>query len=162
ALAHYNLGNALRALDQLAEAEVAYRKAVDLQPDHAEALCNLGLLLRRLGRFREGRDALRRGHELGSKRPGWSSPSEKWLREVERYLELEPRLAAFLRGDAKPADAAQAVDLAQLCYYKRCFSASARFFADAFALKPALAEDLSASYRYDAACSAAQAAGGLG
>src|SRR5262249_8066960 len=45
ALAHYNLGGALREQGRVVEAEAAYRKAIALQPDHAEAHDNLGTLL---------------------------------------------------------------------------------------------------------------------
>ena len=49
------------------------------------ALCHwrlLGHALRRSGRFAEARDSYRRGHELGSKKPGWPYPSAGWLRDA--------------------------------------------------------------------------------
>ena len=45
--AHYNLANALRELNRLAEAEASYRDAIRLRPElHLEAMINLGNVLR--------------------------------------------------------------------------------------------------------------------
>jgi hypothetical protein len=53
--------------------------------------------------------------------------------------------------------------LADLCRrYKRLYAASARFYAEAFADQPRLAEDSQKGHRYDAACAAALAAAGRG
>ena len=43
--AHNNLGVLLRAQGKLAEAEAAYRKAIELDPEHIDAYHNLGVLL---------------------------------------------------------------------------------------------------------------------
>src|SRR5262249_35067866 len=43
---HNNLGEALRALDRLQEAEAAYRRALALDAEHPGALANLGTLSR--------------------------------------------------------------------------------------------------------------------
>ena len=40
-----NLGEPLRALGRREEAAAAYQKAIELHPDNAEALTNLGLIL---------------------------------------------------------------------------------------------------------------------
>jgi serine/threonine-protein kinase len=106
---------------------------------------------------------LRRGHELGSRAPGWRHPSAQWLRGAERLLDLEARLPALLRGTARPADAAERLALAQLCqHHKRRYAASARLYAEAFAEQPRLAADLQTAHRYNAACAAARAAAGQG
>jgi hypothetical protein len=72
-------------------------------------------------------------------------------------VELDGKLPAILRGVAKPTDAAERLALANLCTIKKLPGAAARFFDEAFAAQPALAEDLSKWYRYSAACSAALA-----
>ena len=41
-MAHNNLGNALRDRGLLAEAEASFRRALQLNPDYAEAHANLG------------------------------------------------------------------------------------------------------------------------
>jgi len=50
AAVHYNLGNALHALDRLEEAEASYERAVALDPDYAKAYHNLGCVLCAQGR----------------------------------------------------------------------------------------------------------------
>jgi hypothetical protein len=85
------------------------------------------------------------------------------LQECERWLALEKRLPAVLQGQAKPASAAERLALAQLCQrHKEFYAASARFYAEAFAEEPGLAQDLRAGHRYNAACAAALASAGRG
>ena len=47
-----DLGNLLLLVPQPDEAEAAYRKAIELDPDKASALYNLGLLLQQRGELR--------------------------------------------------------------------------------------------------------------
>jgi hypothetical protein len=79
-------------------------------------------------------------------------------------VELERRLPALLRGQQQPADAGERLTLAWMCqYHKHLHAAAARFFGEAFAAQPALAENLGAvGGRYDAACAAALAGCGQG
>jgi serine/threonine protein kinase/Flp pilus assembly protein TadD len=156
--AHLGLGSALMANRQPDEAIAEYREAIRLKKDYPEAHCNLGLiLLREKGEFREALEALRRGHELGSKNPRWPYRSAQWVRDGERLLELNGKLAAILSGQKQPADAAERLALAQLCLLpcKKQYAAAVRFYNEAFADKPQLADDLNAQHRYNAACSAA-------
>jgi Flp pilus assembly protein TadD len=163
ALAHYNLGLALGKQEKHSAAEAAYRKAIALQPNYAEAHCNLGDVLQRQGRFADALSARKRGHELGSARPGWPYPSAKWVREARRLVALDARLPQFLSGQAQPAGAGESMALAQMCQmHKKQYAAAARFFAGAFAAQPTLADDLGAGHRYNAACAAALAGCGAG
>jgi tetratricopeptide (TPR) repeat protein len=153
---HYNLGNALMGKGHLDEAMAEYRQAIRLKPDYAEAHCNLGHILRRQGHFGEALTCLRRGHELGSKQPGWRYPSAQWVRDTEQEFALERKLPAILSGEETPANPDETVALAWMCQqHKRRHVAAARLYADAFAAEPKLA----AEHRYNAACSAALAAG---
>jgi serine/threonine-protein kinase len=160
--AHVNLGNALAAQNKLAEAVAEYKEALRLQPDFPLAHINLGNTLMRQGKFTEALDAVRRGHELGSKTRGWRHPSALWVRQAERRVELDAQLPAFLQGDAKPTDAVEQIELAQVCKFKRWHAAAARFCAEAFSAKPDLASDLNAGHRYNAALVAALAGCGRG
>jgi serine/threonine-protein kinase len=54
------------------------------------------------------------------------------------------------------------VEFAQLCNRKQLYAAAARFYSDAFAAEPKLAEPVPASGRYYAACAAAKAGCGHG
>jgi hypothetical protein len=38
------------------------------------------------GKFRQALEELRRGHELGSKLPGWKLPSAEWVRQCEKLI----------------------------------------------------------------------------
>jgi hypothetical protein len=76
---------------------------------------------------------------------------------------LDEKLAPILKGDAKPADAAEHLALAHLCrQYKRFYAAATQLYASAFAAEPTLADDLAGAHRYNAACSAALAGAGKG
>jgi tetratricopeptide (TPR) repeat protein len=161
ALAHYNLGTALYLMGRFDEAEAECRHAITLEPKYAEAHCNLGQILRGLGRFEEAVTCLKRGHELGTKQPGWRYPSAQWLENAEQEAGLARKLSFILMGEASPATADEAVALASMCQqpYKKRYAASARLYAEAFVLEPKLAADLNKQHRYHAACSAALAAG---
>jgi serine/threonine protein kinase/tetratricopeptide (TPR) repeat protein len=159
---HYHLGLALHKQGKLDEAIAAYIEAIRVKPDLAEAHCNLGHLLSQQGRFREALAEFRRGHELGSKRPGWPYPSAEWVRRAERLVALERRLPAVIRGDVKPNDAAEGIGFADLAYKSKQFGPSARLYSESFGADPKLAEDMEAGHRYAAACAAALAGAGQG
>jgi serine/threonine-protein kinase len=61
-----------------------------------------------------------------------------------------------------PASPAEQAEFASLFALKRLDSAAARFYEEAFAAEPKLADDLGAGHRYDAACAAALAGCGQG
>ncbi len=160
--AHYNLGNALRVQGHLERAVAEYEAAIRLKPDYAEAHCNLGLILLQMGNFGEGLESLEKGHALGSKQPGWPYPSETWVGNARRLVELEAKLPALLKGKTTPKDSAERLALADFCYQTARYATSARFWGEAFAETPALADDLTNGHRYNAACSASLAASGRG
>jgi tetratricopeptide (TPR) repeat protein len=161
--AHCNLGSALDARGRLDEAIAEYQKALRLKKDYAEAHCNLGSSFKRQGRFREAVEEYRLGHELGSRNPRWHYPSAQWLRNAERLADLDARLPALLQGREQPKDADERLALAWLCQqHKALFAAAARWYGEAFAAQPSLADDLPSGRRYDAACAAALAGCGRG
>jgi hypothetical protein len=75
---------------------------------------------------------------------------------------LDARLPAILLGKEKPANAAEQIEFAYLCILKKRYAAVARFFRDAFAADPELAEAVPAGNRYDAARAATLAGCGQG
>jgi tetratricopeptide (TPR) repeat protein len=161
--AHYNLGCTLDKKGDPDGAVAEYRKAIGSNPNYAEAHCNLGLVLQRRSEFRPALEELRRGHELGSKRPGWPYPSAQWVRHAERLVELDGKFPSILKGEAKPASTGECLELALMCVqYKKFNRAAAQLFAQAFAEQPQLADDLKAQHRYNAACAAALAGCGQG
>jgi tetratricopeptide (TPR) repeat protein len=158
ALAHYNLGNVLSDKGDLTGARAAYQEAIALQPDYAEAHCYLALTLQEQGEFRKALEAMRRGHELGSRKPRWPHPSADWLRRCQRLVELEEQLPGLLAGKTTPASAEEGIEIAEVCALKRQPRAALRFYEDAFAAQPRLL----ARHRYNAACVATRAGCGRG
>ncbi len=162
AAAHSNLGFALHVQGQVAEAIDEFKKAIEIDPQFAQAHRGLVLALLWQGQFPEALRAAQRcldvhpiGHPM---RPAAS----QLLRQCEQMQVLDPKLPAFLKGEARPTDAAEQVGLAILCVIKKRYAAAARFFADTFAAQPRLADTLQAGHRYKAACTAALAAAGEG
>jgi serine/threonine protein kinase/Flp pilus assembly protein TadD len=138
--AHYNLAAALsHGQGKLAEAEAAYRNVIALKPDYAEAYCNLGQTLSRQGRFAEALAAVKRGHQLGSRKASWPYPSAQWVRDTERRVTLADKLPKFLSGEAQPANTAERLAVAGVCCDSQKFHAAARFYGQAFADQPKLA-----------------------
>jgi serine/threonine-protein kinase len=160
--AHTSLGIALYCQGRYKEAEAAFRAAIRLKPDLPQAHCDLGLALVHQGRFGEALQSLRRGHALGSARPGWPYPSAASVRHCQRLVELDQMLPAVLSGSVEPSSPQERLELASLCQLpcKRLHATAARFAADAFRADPKRAGDLQQQYRYNAARSAALAAAG--
>jgi serine/threonine-protein kinase len=84
---HFNRGRVLTEKKDLDGAAAAYREALKLHPTFAEAHCNLGLILQTQKQYAKALEHLRRGHELGSKQPGWNYPSAVWVSACEKLLE---------------------------------------------------------------------------
>jgi eukaryotic-like serine/threonine-protein kinase len=162
AIAHFNLGLDLAGLGQQDEAIAEYRTAIRLEPDFAVGHCNLGLMLQERGQFHEALIEIRRGHELGAKKPNWAVPSAEWVRRAERLVALLGRLPSILRGDEKPSDNLEQLQFAGVAYRANQPVPAARLFAEALSADPTLAEDMTAQNRYTGACAAALAAAGKG
>jgi hypothetical protein len=117
--------------------------------------------LKRQGDFAEALKALQQGHELGTRTPGWSYPSDAWVKHCAYLVTLDRKLPALLQGE--PASAAEQLALADMCLrYKKRYRNAVSLFDKAFAGEPKLADDLPKAYRYNAACAAALAAAGKG
>jgi serine/threonine-protein kinase len=159
---HNNLAAALVDAGDLKAAIDEFGKAISLNPNSAEAHYNLGRALRQVGDFTGSLVALRRGHELGSKQPGWSYPSAQWVRRAEQSAPLANRLQAVLRGEAQPANNAERLTLAYMCYDTKRHTVAARLWDEALKADPSLGDDYRKRHRYHAACAAALAAAGRG
>ena len=62
-----NYGVILKNLGKLKEAEISYRKAIELNPNFAEAHSNLGNILKDLGKLKEAEISTRKAIELNPK-----------------------------------------------------------------------------------------------
>jgi tetratricopeptide (TPR) repeat protein len=156
---HCNLGAALAKKGQLDEAIAEWRQALRLDKDFALAHHNLGEALAHKGHLDEAIAELREALRL-QPHDGWA---RALLRQTEQMARLQSRLPALLQGKEQPKDAAERLALAGLCQRldKQLYAAAARWYAEAFAAQPSLADDLSSS-RYNAACAAALAGCGRG
>jgi Tfp pilus assembly protein PilF len=158
--AYTNLGGALRARKDVDGAIAAYCRAIELNPTSATTHGALGQALFQQGRFAEARTAARRCLELLPEGDPLRPQASQQLQVCERLLALEERLSATLRGEVEPAGAAERLALARLCQrFGPRHATAARLYAEAFAADPKLAADLGQQHRYNAACSAALAAG---
>jgi tetratricopeptide (TPR) repeat protein len=112
---YYNLGGALLRQRKVDEAAAAFRRAIELKPDYALAYKGLGDALKLQVRFADSLWAYRRCHELGSKEPGWSHPSAKWVRDAERLAaksqRAKPKQGKEDKGDDRPKRSPTEADL---------------------------------------------------
>jgi hypothetical protein len=119
--------------------------------------------LLRQGRFPDTLAAYKRSQDLGAKTQSWDdSACARMVRNVEQLVALEDKLPKLLKGEAQPADNAERLVLAQCAYYKSLYAAATRFYAQALAAQPEVADNLETANRYDAACAAALAGCGQG
>jgi tetratricopeptide (TPR) repeat protein/tRNA A-37 threonylcarbamoyl transferase component Bud32 len=160
--AHQNLGEMFTSQEKWEEAAAAYRRVIALEPQYAVGHGALGQALLKQGEFTEARQATRRCLELLPAQHNLRLFVSEQMRQCEQILALDTKLSAILAGKEKAADAAEQVRLAGLCVLRKRPAAAARFFTDAFAAHPALADDLKAGHRYNAACAAVLAAAGQG
>jgi serine/threonine-protein kinase len=108
-------------------------------------------------RFDEGLAFVKKGRDLLPARDPLREQTRPLLQRCQRYLALDTRLPRILKGAEKPANAAEQIEVAQLCVLKKLYAAAARFYDDAFTAEPKLAEAVPTGTRYYAACAAAQA-----
>jgi tetratricopeptide (TPR) repeat protein len=163
AAAHMNLGTALAAMKDLAGAVACFQKAIALDPELAEAHAALGQALLGQGHFAEAAQATAQALKLLPPNSPLHASAQKQQVLCQQLLALDQKLAAVLQGQVQPKDAAEQLDLANLCQrFKHQYADAAKFYAAAFAAEPKLAEDLNKSNRYNAACAAVLAAAGQG
>jgi predicted O-linked N-acetylglucosamine transferase (SPINDLY family) len=96
-----NLANALRTADRLGDAIDAYRRAVELEPNYAEAHNNLGNALRESGDAAAALTSCARALEL---RPGYAQAYNNLANALKDLGEIDAALVAY--GKAIGADAA--------------------------------------------------------
>jgi tetratricopeptide (TPR) repeat protein len=160
--AHFNLGVALAQQDRNPEAIRSFRAAIDIKPDYAAAWGSLGLTLQREGEFADALKALQKSRDLLPPDDPNRRTMQQYVDRCNQLIDLDRKLAEILKGAAKPKSAAERVELAQVCVAKKLYGTAARFYQEAFAEEPRLAEELRAGRRYEAARAASRAGGGRG
>jgi tetratricopeptide (TPR) repeat protein len=153
-----DLADALMQQGKPEEAATYCRKVLELDPKDWLASANLAEVLMGLSRYAEAEEADRRALALMPS----NDPNHLEVEAALRRARLGPRLAAVLRGDDRPASAAEGLDFATVCRYQWRLADAARLYADAYAADPKLAADLAAGHRHEAACCAALAGCGNG
>ncbi len=156
--AFLNLGFALYLQGKQEEAVVPLRKAVQFEPRLALAHRLLGQILFEQGKLDEAIASLNKALELDPQDP----ISPELLKKAKWMQPLLDKLDLFIEGKLEPADNGQRLDLALLSFERKRFAASARFFAEALAKDPKLADDPMKGNRYNAACAALRASSGEG
>jgi Flp pilus assembly protein TadD len=157
---HNNLGEALATDGQLDQALAEYQTAVRLMKDNPQFRCDLGDALFTKGLLDEAIEAYQEAVRLKKDFPN----ARNKLALARQCKEAAARLPRILKGEAQPADAADCIVLGRLCAQQArgLYAAAARFYAQAFADKPQLADYPTSQNRYDAACAAARAGCGQG
>jgi tetratricopeptide (TPR) repeat protein len=158
--ARTSLGGALVLEGLRDEAISELRKALELKPDQWETHVNLGAALIEKGILDEGITECRRAIKLNPD----AAAARHNLDKALRWVKAEAKLSAILKGEVQPADVAERIALASLCQeeFKKLYVASFRFYVDAFAAQPQLADDFENAHRHNAACAAAMAGCGQG
>ena len=156
-----NLGLALRIKGDLDGAVEAFRKTIELDPGFAEAHCMLGKTEEARGDLTGALAHLEKGHQIGSKRANWPAAPAQWVADCRQLIAMDARLPAILAGNDPPRDG-ERLTLADLCFKKKRYVSSTRFFGEAFAADPAPADDPRKAYRFNAACAAVLAGLGRG
>jgi predicted O-linked N-acetylglucosamine transferase (SPINDLY family) len=103
AVAHNNLGGVLRRMGRLDEAVAAYRRAIAIKPDYADAFHNLGSTLHDLKRFPGAIAAIERAVQLKPDHAEAFDTLGNSLKDLRRY---EEAIAAYRRSLDLKADSA--------------------------------------------------------
>ncbi len=98
---------------------------------------------------------------LGRANPADVARAEAKIAASERRKALLGRLDAVLKGEGRARDSAEALAFAALSAVRGQHANAVRFYAEAFAADPTLADNPKAVHRYKAACSAARAGCGM-
>jgi eukaryotic-like serine/threonine-protein kinase len=160
---HSWLGEALRRQGKKADALEEARQAASLPPGSAGVQYRLGEALAATGRYDEALAAFLQARQLRPPSPDPDEPEplpwDERVAAARRDLELDRALAAVRDGKVRAVDPVLLADLGRFCAESGDEPLRAvRFYADAFAAAPALADDRAARRRFGAACAAARAA----
>jgi serine/threonine protein kinase/tetratricopeptide (TPR) repeat protein len=135
---HHNLASILMLKGRWDEAIAEFRVAIDLAPQNGQSYGGLATALALQGRFAEARPFFQRSLELIPDGDPRRALATKNLQACEKMMPLEQKLPAVLKGVARPADAAEALALAEFCQvYKHYYVAASHLFAEVFAAQPA-------------------------
>jgi tRNA A-37 threonylcarbamoyl transferase component Bud32/tetratricopeptide (TPR) repeat protein len=153
--AHVNLGNVLLQKGDLDGAEASYRAALAIDAGATGIYFNIGLVCDRRGDLA--------GAEEWRRKAVAAAPTNTYFREVlDDTVRKRARLDELAAGRGKPATPAEAIELAELVSVpaQRRYVLAVGFYSRAFAVSPALTQDIGKGHRYNAARTALRAAAG--
>ncbi len=151
---HVDLGNGFLMQGNLDAGIDELKNAIRIDPRHAEAHAILGIALHRQGKLDQAIEQLRTVLIFQPNLAEAHGELGEVLREQGKLDEAIYQIRAAIQ--IKP-DVAEAH-----CMLGWALQPSARYWNDAFDAQPALADDLAAANRYNAACAAASAGTGKG
>jgi tetratricopeptide (TPR) repeat protein len=138
AVAHVNLGSALKDQGKLDEAVACYRRALQLKPHVAEAHNNLGVALRDQGKIDEALACYRRALEL---KPDYAEAHNNLGNALRDQGKLDEALARYRRAlELKPEYAEPHSNLGNLLKDQRKLDEALACYRRALELKPDFAE----------------------
>jgi tetratricopeptide (TPR) repeat protein len=171
---YLKMGNCLwlnSGLNSNEEVRNAWRTAIRLDPECAEAHCSLGFAIHLEG---DNQDAIRefeRGQDLATRKALGLKDMRSLIRQCQDAIEADKwllaQLPAFLEKDSAAAGAGEFVLFAEFCRRTKRYATSSRFWSKAFSAEPDLANSIDPSFgnymnRFNAACYSALAGIGEG
>jgi tetratricopeptide (TPR) repeat protein len=145
-LAEYRQGRPEQAVPLLKESAA-------LLPNRAGPRLTLAMAQFRSGSPSEARKTLAAAVRAYNWKASQADHTTAWVSHVlrrEAEALILPNLPAFLQGEFQPRDNDERLALLGICQFQGCYGAAARFYADAFAADPDLADHLTTECRYRA------------
>ncbi len=163
ALPHSNLGFELFNSKQIEESKKEFEISLQLDPTFPPAHVGRGLILRQQGDIDGARAELRRAWNSTSPKDPNRAALQVELQRTELIAALDARLASVIGGQYQPQFPREALELAEYCSeFKQRPLVAYRLYSIAMQGDPKEVENSGPPYHYNAACSAALAAGGAG
>ncbi len=132
-----DLGNTQRAAGKLTEAAQSYRRSLEMAPDYADSLYNLGIILRELGQPEEAERCFRRAAEIDPRDADALAHLATLLHEARRFEEGGRAYRQAL--EIAPGNAYLWLGLGNLLGQTGQADEAARCFSEALRRDPALA-----------------------
>ncbi len=155
---HVLLGLALHAQKKHEDAIAEIRHAQQVDPGYAQAHCSLGMVLYQMGDYAGALAEARKGQEMTCKQQGKPYTPNEYVRMIERAIQF----LAFRKGEDRPRNVNEQLELANVAYDLKYYAASAVLWKEALESQPKLGKNRQTQHPYNAACAAALAAAGQG
>ncbi len=154
---HFWIGERWFALADDQRALESFQAAIESRQDFAEAWCNAGLALLRIGKPEEARTHLKRGDALGQSRPNWIFGADAWISDAQELIEVAERLDELKRPDSS-SSAKELFTAALYTFRNGQLNESRSFLRRGLAEQPTSHVDGGGGWLIDAACVALAAA----